>query len=405
MGRVTAFEHKADAREGAVSPSSVPDRGMSHASPTFLGRGGGPPDAIVAALAHWAEDDPRQAVEHWRREHKARARAAVAAKNRESNFDPADDIQRGIILGTTEREADAEADMLLERGFLTNGAVKRLGRRKRNELDVELEHTVNLTNDTGADPLKPERHWEKSDLQSIDATLDRAPPQHLENLTEIRRSRMLLDKEHVTAAGAYIPTDRRIEIYDVGTNPETHMRDEGSLSALSGHRRGHPGERPLDQLEEIVAHEIGHHVAHEKPGLAHKFLKQSRDGHRRILPKAHGYEYAATNGGEHFAELYQKLLNVPERTQAEMQNDPASSENLTAQRDFFRGRIFGVDEKLITSKTHGLLDGVAAPQHLAAVSIASEFHRKAQQAMTPDHVDRLFKQYEREIRSIPSAKR
>lgn len=207
--------------------------------------------------AHNEADRKKGDTGHWY------GRSDEQKKNKREN-----DARQGAA-DHTDDEVDEEVKHLrdLEKSGtpITAAEVDKLYERKKIETGIEMKFAINLTNDTDggkvddADNAPTQRRvWSKGELEELDKTLSRLPPEHRDNLKTIRRSGVDQDWNDTTKqwqagpnTGAYMTPGGEMRFFDAGISGQ--MRHQG------GGETDFQG-NPITAIEENIPHELGHSV-------------------------------------------------------------------------------------------------------------------------------------------------
>lgn len=299
--------------------------------------------------------DPERKLKLWGQFHKAKVRSDAAAdkektkdegsllhQTEEQKLNEKQNERRSKIVSTTADEVDDEVKFLLgqqEKGVpLTLADVDKLMERKTLESQVELKHLVNLTHQLDSDPAK-RATWSKGELMDVMATFDKLPEEHVRKNPHLRElQRRVFDPK----------------TGDVADHSKGHINFHG-LSAgdqanVKHHRMGHLG---VDVIQGTVTHEIGHNLhdykykdqfgkIQEQAVWDKNILKPADDPNRVVKNNPYGlgyvsyqdgtipttnnagtWEYGRSNEYDHFAEMYSKMVNLPQQTQRDMMGDPS----------------------------------------------------------------------------------
>jgi|SoiMethySBSTD1v2_1073268.scaffolds.fasta_scaffold24443_7 hypothetical protein len=189
-----------------------------------------------------ATTDPERKLVLWQSYQKARTSHVIedvkAGDLSESDAGALTRAEKGDL-----GEIDKETELLKLKGKkLSMAEVEELMARKEEELRIEVEYGVNLTNAWSDD----KERWShdaktgKGDLAKIEEALKIMPPEDRHNVTEYRRVHNNPDSP---GAGAeHFPDDGRVQIYDANINILT-----GTLLHETGHN--------VDKHHEDVANE------------------------------------------------------------------------------------------------------------------------------------------------------
>jgi hypothetical protein len=345
----------------------------------------------LAGLVESASD-PERRLRLWAESHKSRAGNEVTrrqgdigkkgSRTEEQKQTRRRHKRRRRAAKETGKEVDREVAILLEQakaGDLDLAAVDALRERKDLEQSLELEHNINITNETGTRADGSQIVWSAPELQRVGAALEQLPDAHAhdpEGFEELRRT------ESEGGAGAVHVGDD-IRVADRGADEKaTFLHGGDPREMVSDELRGRHGEN-VSTLEYVLTHEIGHDVE-ERHGEAFDKFKAAAGwdhvseeelagtgltaGERNLLEsnqkhpvvsrmditegdktyRAAGgdryhvrhstsipqrdeatrgvshdsWAYARTGPVEHFAETYAKAVHVPERLHAELVEMP-----------------------------------------------------------------------------------
>lgn len=234
--------------------------------------------------------DPERKLKLWGEYHKAKTESDAAAEERktqdegswywrtkEQKENKRLNDRRDEIVDSTRGEVDDEVAFLLEKqkkGALTEADVDALMQRKEHEHDIEMKHNVNLVNDTGTRKDGTKIVWDNKELTDLESGLGRMPEDHVKHnsmLKEIRRSGVAMRDgvEKPNIGGDH--GDGKIRVYDTGVNPNAVYRHTGDNKELADPNIA-PGVGPqINQIEEVIIHEVGHDIHDQHPDAFKKF--------------------------------------------------------------------------------------------------------------------------------------
>jgi len=230
--------------------------------------------------------DPERKLKLWGEQHKSQVQND-AEKERQKTadegpwywFDNAEqdrnerlNDRREEIVESSLDEVDDEMKVLLEKhknGTLTAADVDAVMKRKDHEHQIEMKYNVNLTNKEGTRADGTKIAWTDSELSDIESALAHMPEAHVKDnelLKEIRRS----DKHPTKSNVGGNHSKGVIQVFDLGVTGtyrhtgDTHELADPSLKGVDGKPLAKTGD-PIAQLEEVLAHEIGHDI-HDQYG-------------------------------------------------------------------------------------------------------------------------------------------
>ncbi len=331
--------------------------------------------------------------------------------------------------------------------------------------DLEQRHDLSLTTDA------PGAGWSPAHLEVLESSLGRLPSDHVAPLESIALGLnkgwgahlgdhlWLSHKPEALGAGEKHGGDtsvlaghddpvRQLEMtvaHEVGHEvQENHADAAAKILEAAGWRSGLDMAATGLGRDEILAilsesggelEQGGSHFMLDVDAMAHEAARRQERGEsvNAMAPLFQAYEedfvpmegahngdnvadswnYARTDPGEYFAEMYTKAANLPELLYedliaepegmieaAELSGDTAEAERWReaarrkrVQWDVMRGEVFGVNDTLIEERVGDLemLHGASDPRALD--EIAQSFRADAQRVMTPDQLDRLLDRY------------
>lgn len=346
----------------------------------------------LAGLVESASD-PERRLRLWAESHKSRAGNEVTrrqgdigekgSRSEEQKQTRRRHKRRRRAAKETGKEVDREVAILLEQaeaGDLDLAAVDALRERKDLEHSLELEHNINITNETDTRADGSQIVWSAPELQRVGAVLERLPDAHARDpkgFNELRRT------ESEGGSGA-VHVDNEIRVADEGADETETFRHGGDpREMVSDEVRGRHGDN-VSTLEFVLTHEIGHNVEERHDEAFDKFKAAAgwdlvsevelsatglTAGERGLLKSDQSYRagsrmditdgdttyraaggdryhsrhstsipergeatggvlpdswaYARASPVEHFAETYAKAVHVPERLHADLVELPA----------------------------------------------------------------------------------
>jgi hypothetical protein len=295
-------------------------------------------------------------------------------------------------------------------------------RRKNEELRIEAEYGVNLTNDTAAsiagmheagDQGRQRRQWEQTDLAWIEEQLKKLPPKHRHAVKEFRRAETDF-VEDPKNPGKWIKTSAFAQHHpeSCGDDPDDHA---GMVEVFDEGLKW-PGS---------FVHEVGHNVEMNNKDVAKKYFEAAGTapgGGAGTLPTQaekssynawpdewqYGRQSAAEHFGEHYkmgardpVRVYSDFVDRPKQRVAQLQKevedekDPAKKKALeaelaTAEKEktslelqwkIMREDVYGVDKAAVTEAEAKLPPGADV----------EAFREQAGRCITPDQLDKLTK--------------
>ncbi|MBL8951392.1 MAG: hypothetical protein JNK82_11475 [Myxococcaceae bacterium] len=240
--------------------------------------------------------DPAIKARLWEATQTAKATDRINSEISKLGTSPADLEKKATLERTlTAEKAEIREEVQFLRakpGGVDKASLAKMMERKDLELDIEVKHGVNLTNETGVRPGAGGTKivWEKDELEAAERTFSQTPKAHLTQVHEYRR-------EDVGAGGRnadHSPNNGTIRIFDNackrGVDGQLlHQKgqaagDIGGTRELSTPELVKKGGAQATFLEWTLQHELGHHV-HDfhAPGVLDKYKEamevkvQSRD--------------------------------------------------------------------------------------------------------------------------------
>ncbi len=342
--------------------------------------------------------NPERRLRLWAESHKSKATNEVArrkgdtgpkgtrrrdlppdqAKNRREHH------RRRHAAEDTHKEVDRETKLLLKKakaGKLSLADVDAMRSRKDLEHSIELEHSINLTNQTARRKDGSQVVWSESELKRVQTAMSLLPDDHIHHKKGFKNLKRVESEGAGTGA---VHSGTEIRVADRGTKERpggfVHGGDKREMVS-DDFKKKHGG--TIGTLEYVMTHEIGHDVDGTHPEAFEKFkaaagwdtadeadlsasgltaaqrahLKRDQrrspaarsdqsdanktyraaaggDYHERpttSIPargeatrgiRSDSWRYARTSPAEHFAETYAKAVHVPERLYADLVQMP-----------------------------------------------------------------------------------
>lgn len=297
-----------------------------------------------------SSQDPKRKLLLWAGQHKSRAHEDL--RRYEGDFGDPDYEQtdeqtarqeryerRKTGVDATDAEVSRECASLLKKGdALTIADVDALRARKDRELDVEVEHNVNLLAETTPRKDGSQVVWSTDEIGQLDAALDKVPDEHARDSNSVGTFVRRANRFPVTRGGDYHGTS--IGIYDNAHKVAPGREQVAPVEYAATHEIGHEAERDNPEAfekfekaagwtdvtkEQMLARgatEDDISEMHKPVQVGDKVFIRDDDGHYHQVDETavpaidetgtERWEYARNGGGEHFAEMYAMAVQTPE---------------------------------------------------------------------------------------------
>jgi len=285
--------------------------------------------------------------------------------------------KRETIAKTTSKEIDEEIKHLQDEAAKSGKpidmkAVNDVMARKQLESQIEMKHAVNLTNDKQGDETRDRAAWTKGELEEVQKTLDKLPAEHVagnKHLHTINRMAQREEDKSKKIEGDPVADHLKGHINFYGlkkgdqANVEHHrMKGIGSIQGTLTHEIGHnlhggdyakewqelqdqagwekheksavkgamktagatddEAKAAMKKMEDpdtnepvtignrvFIKNQYGKWVSRDKGALPEELKNKSAD-------QAHAgdWRYCCNNQADHFAEMYTKMVHMPDET-------------------------------------------------------------------------------------------